>query len=83
MTLARAPNAATLSAESRATVAAWRLKRSWYVVSNKDRTINPDLERFMAARMKAMTIQIDAGHLSLVSHPAKVTALILQGAQAL
>jgi hypothetical protein len=34
----------------------------------------------MAARMKATTIEIDAGHLSLVSHAPEVTTLILQAA---
>jgi pimeloyl-ACP methyl ester carboxylesterase len=76
----QATNAATLSATARTTVAAWRLKPSWYAVSKQDRTINPDLERFMAARMKATTIEIDAGHLSLVSHAPEVTSLILQAA---
>ncbi|HTA39146.1 MAG TPA: alpha/beta hydrolase, partial [Candidatus Acidoferrales bacterium] len=60
------PNLATLSPTARTTVAAWRSKPSWYAVSKQDRTINPDLERFMAKRMKATTIEIDAGHLSLV-----------------
>jgi sugar lactone lactonase YvrE len=36
--------------------AAWRSKPSWYAVSTEDRTINPDLERFMAKRMGAKTI---------------------------
>jgi pimeloyl-ACP methyl ester carboxylesterase len=76
----QAPNEATLSATARTTVAAWRMKPSWYAVSKQDRTINPDLERFMAARMKATTIEIDAGHLSLVSHAPEVTSLILQAA---
>ncbi len=35
------------------TQAAWRMKPSFYAVSTEDRTINPDLERFMAKRMKA------------------------------
>ena len=35
------------------TQAAWRSKPSWYAVSTEDRTINPDLERFMARRMGA------------------------------
>jgi len=74
------PNVASLSPTARTTVAAWRVKPSWYAVSKQDRTINPDLERFMAARMKATTIEIDAGHLSLVSHAPEVTALILQAA---
>ena len=76
----QAANVATLSSTARTTVAAWRLKPSWYAVSKQDRTINPDLERFMAARMKATTIEVDAGHLSLVSHAPEVTALILQAA---
>ncbi len=76
----QAPNVATLSGTARTTVAAWRVKPSWYAVSKQDRTINPDLERFMAARMKATTIEIDAGHLSLVSHAPEVTSLILQAA---
>lgn len=76
----QAPGAATLSAGARTTVAAWRVKPSWYAVSKQDRTIDPDLERFMAARMKATTIELDSGHLSLVSHAPEVTALILQAA---
>jgi hypothetical protein len=35
------------------THAAWRSKPSFYAVSTEDRTINPDLERFMAKRMGA------------------------------
>jgi pimeloyl-ACP methyl ester carboxylesterase len=76
------PNVATLSPTARTTVAAWRSKPSWYAVSKQDRTIDPDLERFMAKRMKATTIEIDAGHLSLVSHPEIVSQLILTAAGA-
>ncbi len=61
----------------RTTVAAWRSKPSWYAVSKLDRTISPDLERFLAARMKATTVELEAGHLSLVSHPQEITELIL------
>jgi pimeloyl-ACP methyl ester carboxylesterase len=75
-------NLATLSPNARTTAAAWRTKPSWYAVSKQDRTINPDLERFMAARMKATTIEIDGGHLSLVSHVQEVSGLILRAAAA-
>jgi pimeloyl-ACP methyl ester carboxylesterase len=74
------PYAAALTKTAKTTVAAWRSKPAWYAVSKQDRTINPDLERFMAARMKATTIELDAGHLSLVSHAPEVTTLILQAA---
>ena len=52
------------------TQAAWRSKPSFYAVSTEDRTINPDLERFMAKRMGAKTIEVKASHLSMISHPA-------------
>jgi pimeloyl-ACP methyl ester carboxylesterase len=64
----------------RTTVAAWRSKPSFYAVSTEDRTINPDLERFMAKRMGAKTIEVQASHLSLISQPDVITALILEAA---
>jgi pimeloyl-ACP methyl ester carboxylesterase len=60
--------------------AAWRSKPSWYAVSTEDRTINPDLERFMAKRMGATTIEVKASHLSLISQPDIITKLILEAA---
>jgi pimeloyl-ACP methyl ester carboxylesterase len=65
----------------RATNAAWRSKPSWYAVSTEDRTISPELQRFMADRMKAKTIEIKASHLSLISHPQDITNLILDAAR--
>jgi pimeloyl-ACP methyl ester carboxylesterase len=62
------------------THAAWRSKPSYYAVSTEDRTINPDLERFMAKRMGAQTIEVKASHLSLISHPEEITRLILKAA---
>jgi pimeloyl-ACP methyl ester carboxylesterase len=62
------------------THAAWRSKPSFYAVSTEDRTINPDLERFMAKRMGADTIEVKASHLSLISHPQEITDLILKAA---
>jgi predicted alpha/beta hydrolase family esterase len=62
------------------TNAAWRSKPSFYAVSTEDRTINPDLERFMAKRMGAKTIEVQSSHLSLISHPDVITRLILEAA---
>jgi pimeloyl-ACP methyl ester carboxylesterase len=62
------------------THAAWRSKPSYYAVSTEDRTINPDLERFMAKRMGAKTIEVKASHLSLISQPDAITNLILEAA---
>jgi pimeloyl-ACP methyl ester carboxylesterase len=60
--------------------AAWRLKPSFYAVSTEDRTINPDLERYMAKRMGATTIEVQSSHLSLISHPEEISGLILKAA---
>jgi pimeloyl-ACP methyl ester carboxylesterase len=62
------------------TQAAWRAKPSFYAVSTDDRTINPDLERFMAKRMGAKTIEVKASHVSLISQPEVIARLILQAA---
>jgi pimeloyl-ACP methyl ester carboxylesterase len=62
------------------TNAAWRSKPSFYAVSTEDRTINPDLERFMAKRMGATTIEVPSSHLSLISHPDVIAGLILDAA---
>lgn len=73
------PTAASLFGE-RTTAAGWHVKPTFYAVSKDDQTISPDLERFLAARMKAKTIELDAGHLSLVSHPQEIANLILEAA---
>jgi len=62
------------------THAAWRSKPSWYAVSTEDRTINPDLQRFMAKRMGAKTIEVRASHVSLISQPETIANLILEAA---
>jgi len=60
--------------------AAWRTKPSFYAVSTEDRTINPDLQRFMAKRMGAKTIEVKSSHVSLISQPDVIAALILEAA---
>jgi pimeloyl-ACP methyl ester carboxylesterase len=62
------------------TVAAWRTKPSWYAVSKQDQTTSPDLERFLAKRMGATTIEVDSSHLSIISHPKEISDLILAAA---
>ena len=65
----------------RALHAAWRSKASFYAVSTEDRVINADLQRFMAMRMAAKVIELKASHVSLISHPEAIAALILQAAR--
>ena len=65
---------------SRTTVAAWRNKPCWYAISKQDRTTAPELERFLAHRMHATTIELDSSHLSLVTHPKEIAGLIMSAA---
>jgi pimeloyl-ACP methyl ester carboxylesterase len=67
-------------ATARTTKAAWRVKPTFYQVSTKDRTINPELERFLAKRMNATTIELASSHVSLLSHPRQIADLILRAA---
>ncbi len=60
------------------THAAWHTKPSFYAISTEDRTIDPDLERFMAKRMQAKTIELKSSHLSMISHPEEIADLILE-----
>jgi pimeloyl-ACP methyl ester carboxylesterase len=65
------------------TTAAWRSKPSWMLVSKKDRAINPDLERWYAARAKSQTVEVSgASHAVYVSHPKEVAELIESAAGA-
>lgn len=65
---------------ARTTNAAWRNKPSFYAVSTDDRTINPELQRFMAMRMNAKTIELPSSHLSMISHPDAIARLIHEAA---
>jgi pimeloyl-ACP methyl ester carboxylesterase len=60
--------------------AAWKTIPSWYLVSQDDHAINPDLERFYAKRMNAKTSEVKASHVAFISHPDVVTKLIEQAA---
>jgi len=62
--------------------AAWKTKPSWAIVSTADRTVNPDLERFMAKRAGSKIVEIGGSHVAFVAHPEKVAKVIEQAAAA-
>jgi pimeloyl-ACP methyl ester carboxylesterase len=57
-------------------VPAWRDLPSWYLVAANDEAIPPDAERSFAKRMGATTVEIESGHVAMVSHPDDVVALV-------
>jgi pimeloyl-ACP methyl ester carboxylesterase len=61
---------------------AWRSKPSCYVVAKNDRTVHPELERFVAKRMGATTVEADSSHVPMLSKPALVVDVIRKAAKA-
>jgi pimeloyl-ACP methyl ester carboxylesterase len=76
------PQTAGAIFEARPTAAAWRKKRSWYVVSTNDRMIAPEQEKAMAAQIKAKATVLPASHVVMLSHPAAVARVIEEAAAA-
>ena len=63
------------------TTPAWRSKPSWMLVAAADRTINPDLERWYAARANSHKVEVSgASHSVYISRPKEVAALIEEAA---
>jgi len=61
---------------------AWRSKPSWYIVPKNDRTVHPDLQRFVAKRMGAITVETASSHVPMLSNPALVLDVIRNAANA-
>ena len=61
---------------------AWRSKPSWYIVAKNDRTVHPELERFVAKRMGATTVEAASSHVPMLSDPALVLDVIRKAASA-
>jgi pimeloyl-ACP methyl ester carboxylesterase len=59
-----------------------RSKPSWYIVVAEDRTVHPELERFVAKRMGATTVELSASHVPMLSQPHAVLDVIRQVAEA-
>jgi pimeloyl-ACP methyl ester carboxylesterase len=60
---------------------AWKQLPTWYQISENDRIIPPDAERFFASQMNATTISLKSSHASLVSHPHEIAKFILDAAE--
>lgn len=65
----------------RTSATAWQSKPTYYAVSKQDRTIAPEFQRFLAHRMKAYTVEVDAGHLSMITRPKQIADLIIRAAR--
>jgi pimeloyl-ACP methyl ester carboxylesterase len=79
LAVSQAPIAGKAFAEP-VTAAAWQAKPSWYIVAGQDRMMPAELERSMAATIKAKTVTIPASHALILSHPQEVAATIIEAA---
>jgi pimeloyl-ACP methyl ester carboxylesterase len=66
--------------EDKVTSAAWKNKPSWYIVAEKDRMIQPELERAMAMKINAKTTALPTSHVPMQSQPKEVAAVIIAAA---
>ena len=60
---------------------AWHTKPSWYLVTEQDRMIYPDLQRQMAARIDAHVSSANASHVPFLSRPKETAAIILDAVE--
>ena len=61
---------------------AWRSKPSSYILATSDRTVHPDLQRFLAKRMGATTYEVASSHVPMLSNPNLVIDVIRTAANA-
>jgi pimeloyl-ACP methyl ester carboxylesterase len=58
----------------------WKSKPSWFLLAEEDRMINPNTQRFMAARMGAKVRSSNVDHSPMYSAPDLVIDMILEAA---
>ena len=61
---------------------AWKSKPNWYIVALQDRTVHPELQRFVSKRMGARVTEVTSSHVPMLSKPDLVTDVIRAAAKA-
>jgi pimeloyl-ACP methyl ester carboxylesterase len=68
--------------DEKLTVAAWKSKPTWAVISTKDQMLPPEMERTSADKIGAVTTTLSTCHMSILEEPERVAAVIDQAAKA-
>jgi hypothetical protein len=61
---------------------AWRSKPSSYILATKDRTVHPELQRFVSKRMGTTAHEVVSSHVPMLSNPKLVIDVIRTAANA-
>ena len=67
--------------QEKSTEPAWKTIPSWYLVGRQDQVFTAEAQRFMAKRAGSHITEINSSHVSYISHPKKVTKLIVRAAR--
>src|SRR5262245_15464465 len=60
--------------------AAGKSQPTYYIVGSEDRTVQPDLQRFLAQRMGAKVTELTSSHVPMLSQPQRVYQVIRDAA---
>jgi pimeloyl-ACP methyl ester carboxylesterase len=69
--------------DEKLTVAAWKTKPTWAIISTKDQMVPPAMQAADAKKMGATTTTVSTCHMSILEEPAKVVEVIDEAANAL
>ena len=61
--------------QEKATTPLWKTLPSWYLLAEQDRMINPEMQDFMAQRIKATLRRLDVDHTPIATAPDRVVEL--------
>lgn len=63
--------------------AAWHSKPAWYLITENDNALNASVQANFANKIGAHVSRLRSGHMSMVSHPEEVAALIDMAARSI
>jgi pimeloyl-ACP methyl ester carboxylesterase len=63
--------------------AAWKTKPTYYILGLDDRTVHPELQRFVSKRMNAKVTELQSSHVPMLSQPQRVYEVIREAAESI
>jgi hypothetical protein len=73
---------ADLFQQQKITRTPWKSKPSWYILTTQDRTVHPDLQRWVSKRMGATVTEVESSHVPMLSQPDVVIDVIRKATKA-